>query len=449
MKRRIAGAALALLVSAAAAVAELPVRSESVIWTSLAWNGRDYSATFAPETSASIYLLAGVDNFLSLRKTLIYWWPITAEWRTDTDSLNVQFPGTMELAGGRQRPQDMPMVDYTYFNVRGDYELNWKVLTGDAARAEVRKYTALYDSYFKEVRDYQSKTAAYESEMSSLGTEIQKRKDQHRDYSALLRRLNTLPQPVPPARPGYYVVPPADLRQGFVVNLPPGQYAIRLVNPEGQIIEGSEKTVVVHAPRRTGGIGFEVIPSDKWTRPEESQTPSSVLYLNGKADLFLRPYFEDEYNDLGYEKTLNNGARGNPSVYKWVRVQQVPHATIDVSVPGAPMTALAEQAFSVQQSEGNSLGYIIRPFDPSGPSGGSPDLVAFQVRIEPGTRSIALLARDSGGHALPGSAREIRIVGPYPAVWALLALALSPLLAMIIRLVLRARSYSTERISDT
>ena len=99
------------------------------------------------------------------------------------------------------------------------------------------------------------------------------------------------------------------MQQAFILNLDPGTYSIRLVNPDGTVMESSEKTVIVHDRSRSNGIGFEVIPGDRWTRPESSVTPSSVLYVDGSADLYLRPFFEEEFNDLAYEKTINNAAR--------------------------------------------------------------------------------------------------------------------------------------------
>jgi hypothetical protein len=60
-----------------------------------------------------------------------------------------------------------------------------------------------------------------------------------------------------------YTVPPADLQEAFIVNLPRARYGIRLRNPDGTIMEGSEKRLVVDGPRRTGSTGYELIPSDK------------------------------------------------------------------------------------------------------------------------------------------------------------------------------------------
>ncbi len=131
---------------------------------------------------------------------------------------------------------------------------------------------------------------------------------------------------------------------------------MRLLTPDGSIIEGSDKRVVAYRPRRTGGIGYEVIPSDKWTRPEESKTPASVLYVNGATDLYLRPFFEDEVNDLFYEKTVSNQSTGNPSLYKWVRMEQVPGAAIEASRPGGKTVMIDEHPFVVNQSTASGFG---------------------------------------------------------------------------------------------
>ena len=437
-------AALLLLAVAAAALghAEVPVRTESLVWTALAFNGRDYSPVFAPESSDTLYLLEGVDNFLSLRKTLIYWWPMSSSWKTDTESLNVQFPGTMEVQG-RGGTQTVPVTPYTYFNMRGEYELNWKVATGDDATRELAKYSALYDSYFKAVQDYQARAAAHDEEMRSLGARIQKLRDEHRDFHALLERMKNLAEPVAPVAPTYYVVPPAELQEAFIVNLPAGRYEIRLKDPEGRLMEGSEKTVVVHGPRRSGAVGYDIIPSDKWTRPVESDTPSAILYVNGTANLYLRAFFEDEFNDLFYAKTVNNGASGNANIERWIRIQQVPHATVKMEVGAGGATVVSESSFTVRQSERNSLGYSIVPWIKK-TADDAPDLIAFPVPLGASTRAVRLQAYDSRGAPLAGSQREIRVVRPLPSIWLLIVIALSPLAAMAAVLVLRARSYSAE-----
>ena len=228
---------------------------------------------------------------------------------------------------GAGKTTSLQMQQYTYFNVRGEYELNWKVAVGDAAAAEMKRYADSADAYMKAVEEYQRKNQDYDQRIQDLGIRASRLKAAGKDVSGILAEMRTLPRPEPPRQPERYAVPPSELQQAFILNLAPGTYGIRLRDPDGTIMEGTEKRLVVHQRRRSGGVGFEIIPSDKWTRPVESRTPSSVIYVNGTADIYLRPFFEDELNDFAYEKTLNNAARGNPNVEKWVRIQQVPHAT--------------------------------------------------------------------------------------------------------------------------
>ncbi len=425
--RSMAASILLLFLAASVGLAQAPVRSEQLVVSVLAWNGRDYSAVFAPESSDTIYLLAGSDNFLSVRKTLVYWWPLTAEWKMDTKPLNVQFPGSLELRDPRGRVTQLPLQEYTYFNIKGDYELNWKVATGDSARRELEKYVSLYGDYSRAMQEYRLKSAAREAEMQSLGT-----------------RLQNLPRLEAPVAPTYYVGPPVEMQHAFILNLSPGRYAVHLVTPDGSVMEGSEKKIVVHERFRRGGIGFEVIPSDKWTRPETSVAPSSVLYVNGDADLYLRPFFEDEFNDLAYEKTINNAARGNPTIAKWVRIQQVPHATVAVQGAAGGKSLIEERPYFVRQSEGASLGYTIVPFDPDGVrKDEQPDIIAIRVPVDKNMRAIRFSALDSKGGKLPGSERQIRVITGVGAPALLFALALAPLLLMAVLLGLRRRLYTS------
>ena len=84
--RRAAAMALLILAPSILAHADVPVRTEQVIYAIVAYNGKDYSPTFAPESSDTIYLLADSDNFLSVRKTFIYWWPPTGRCARRTSS---------------------------------------------------------------------------------------------------------------------------------------------------------------------------------------------------------------------------------------------------------------------------------------------------------------------------------------------------------------------------
>jgi hypothetical protein len=431
-----------LLLALAPVFAQAPVRTENLIYSILAYNGRDYSPTFVRTASPTLYLIAGFDSFLTVRKTLVYYWPLTGEWKTSMSALDVPIEGVLEITNGRGSSIRVIASRYTYYNERGDYELNWKVARDAEADRIWARWSAIHDAYEAAMKDYRDRVAREEAARTSLMVRIQRLRDQGRDVTALVDQLAGMKTPEEPQRPQDFVVPPAEIQQALIVNLPPGEYSIRFRFADGSVLEGSEKTLFVHAKRRSRGIGYEVIPGDRWTRPVESTTPNAVLYVDGSNDLFLRPFFEDEYNDLSYSKTIRNDARGNPNLMKWERIQQVPRAGIELTGAGMGKAVLREEPWFVEQAQGATLGYKIVPYDPLGAQKGQePSLIAFRVALGPGTGVTGLRTVDANGSPLPGSERQIRVISPPPAEPVLPLLALVPLGVMALVLVRRVRTY--------
>lgn len=439
--RRSLAAVILLALAAAGLSADVPVREEQFIYSILAFNGRDYSATFVQKSSDALYLIAGVDNFLTTRNAFVYFWPLTQDWKTDTSVLNVPFQGTLELRGGRERePRTVASTRYTYYNVRGEYELNWKVAKGEEADQAWKKYSDLMDAYYASVQRYYTARSLYETVLNELTIRITKMRDQGQDVSKLVAVLQNMTAPKEPEYPKDYMVPPRPVEEAFILNLPVGEYSIRFLNTDGSIMEGSERKVVVFQKRRSEGTGYEVIPGDKWTRPVESTTPYSVLYVDGSTELYVRPFFEQEYNDLYFEKMQRNDAKGNPSVMKWVRIQQVPQAGIALRLPGGQTQTVEEKPYIVEQVKGASLGYKIVPFDPQGAhKDKEPSLRAFQIALAKDVTRARFTVLDKTGAPLPGGERQIRVLRPPKAGFVALLLALLPLAAMVVVLARRAR----------
>ncbi|HTZ50044.1 MAG TPA: hypothetical protein VMF68_00205 [Spirochaetia bacterium] len=450
-----AAAAAALLVRAllspVPAAADVPVRVEQLIYSLAAFDGGGYSSTFSLQTADSLYLLAGVDNLLSVRKTLVYWWPLTSEWKTDTDALNVQLGGTLEIRGGGIAARTLPLQKATWVHAAGSPGGNsggnpggkptgqWKVLTGEQADRELARAQSVSDSYFAAVQRYQEKARDYDLQVRELGDRILALKNQGKDVSTETARLSALRRPDPPALPQGFENAPQPVQDWFVVNLPPGRYTVRLVGPDGSVIEGSDKELVVYRWRRTGGIGYEVIPGDRWTRPEDSKTPASVLYVNGGTGLYLRPFAEVEANDLFYQKTVSNQAVGNPSLFRWVRAGEAPAAVLELQAPGAAAVRSTLQDFTVKQAEGTGLGYTILPYAAAAAAGQPPSLVAIPLALRPSDRQARFRLLDEQGRPVPGSEREVRVVRPSAGFsWFALA-ALAPLAAIAAVRMARAR----------
>jgi hypothetical protein len=444
IKMRLFLICLVLLLLSGLLFADVPVRSEELIYSIMAFNGRDYAGTFAKQDADTIYLIADVDNFLSIRKTMVYFWPITGEWRTDTDSLNVSFEGTLKLSGREIEPVVLGPTRYTYYNKRGEYEYNWIVAKDAEADKAYEEFQAIVNDYYARAEDYQQAKALYDYMMEQLTNQIMKLRDEGEDVTLLIEELKKAEPPPEPQYPDDYIAPPVQIREAFIVNLPVGEYDISFENEDGTIMEGSDRKLVVFEKRRAEGIGYEVIPGDKWTRPSESTKSSSVLYLDGSTDLFLRPFFQQEYNDLYYEKMLRNDTRGNPSLMKWVRIQQVPRATLQAKKPGSEPEDVTEKPYVVEQIQGAALGYKIVPYDPEGAHvNKEPSLVAFRIFLDPEATALNIHTLDNEGNILDGSRRQVRIIKAEGPKAVLIIIVFLPLIFMGIVRMRRNRQYSS------
>lgn len=431
----------ALFVGAFASVgADVPTSTEEFVYNVIASNGRDYSGTFVREPSDTIYLIGNTDNFISARKTFVYFWPITDNYRVDTDTIDRQFDGRLRVEGaGISRT--LTLQRYTFFNLRGEYEMNWKVAKGAEADKAYQDYQKIMDAYQQAQYRYQQAQNQYEQDLNGLAAKITKLRAAGGDTTQLIDELKSLKRPEPPEAPTTYVSPPAQVQKAFILNLPDGRYRISFLNPDGTIMQGSEKQVVVFNNRGQEKVGYDVIPGDKWTRPEASGLPGSVLYVNGTTDLFLRPYFEKQYNDLYHQKLVDNDARGNINMNAWIKLQQVPHAQI-VLGGGEGGRKITEQPFAVDQLQGASLGYRIIPWgDTQHRPGDKPDLIAYQIPMKAGEKVISLSARDQAGKLLAGSERQIRLISATSlGVFPILIMVL-PLIVAIVVMTIRRRRF--------
>ncbi|MDE0228942.1 MAG: hypothetical protein OXJ62_08840, partial [Spirochaetaceae bacterium] len=108
-------------------------RDEQLIHSLIVFNGSGYSRTFSAGSSDTIYLLADTDNFVTLRKTFVFYRPADDALHTDTTLLDAPVDGFLEIAGQGGAAQSFSMQDYTYYNLRGDGAARWRTATGPEA----------------------------------------------------------------------------------------------------------------------------------------------------------------------------------------------------------------------------------------------------------------------------------------------------------------------------
>jgi hypothetical protein len=422
--------------------ADIPVRQEQLIYTITVFNGMDYTITFCHQGSDTIYLLANVENFITARKSLVYFWPLTQEWKVDIDNLNRKFNGLLELKGRNIESQQLKETKYTLQNSKGEYDFNWKVYKEEEADMIRKQYEEAVTHYRELARKYNIEKRVYEERVNDLSIEIIKARNDGEDPDELIKVLNNIHEPEEPPTPDYYVRP---VEEAFILKLPVGRYSMRFFNKDGTIMEGSEKKLVVFDKRREKEIGFEIIPSDRWTRPTMSMTPASIIYIDGSAELYLQPFFQDEFSDLFYNKMVNNDSKGNPNIMKWIRMRQVPGSRLELIEKNGQKRTIFEDAFFVDQGESSSIGYSIVPYEPEGAHEGlAPSLRAFHILYKKNVKSVKIKLENKDGVYFDGSEREIRIIDKSKKNIISILLTFLPLISMFYVLIKRSKKYTLE-----
>jgi hypothetical protein len=169
--------------------------------------------------------------------------------------------------------------------------------------------------------------------------------------------------------------------KGFPLDLEEGIHHIRLVHPEGFTVEGSAKHLIVFSPLERGGTGYEIIPVIAGRR-EEFRISVFCLLCTGKPEVFFKAYTEDLYDEFRYVKMLDSAALGIPGKRIFVRRESETKAVLFLSTKDRSWTETMG-AFSVEQREGESLGYVIVPYDPVH-SEREPDFTAFRLQFPDG-----------------------------------------------------------------
>ena len=421
--------------------ADLSVPEEHVSYSILAFNGRDYSYSFTIEDTEILYFIEGQDNFLSLSKSLFYFWPITNEWKVDNEHLNYSYMGFLEILKKGELIDQIDVSKYVLFAIDEEYEVKWYIEKGDAAKDIYSEYKAEMDRYWNETTVYNKKVLELTDYRDTLIKKIEEMNKNGRGTVNLIDQLNGIVFPKQPLPPDKYISPPHDILEGYLVNLPAGEYDIRFKTEDGFIVEGSEKKVVIYKKNTETSVGYEIIPENKWTRSVVSDRPESVIYLDGSTDLYLQCFYQDQYNDFFHSKTLNVTDKGNPESMKWFRVMQIENAGIELKYENGSYTTINAEPFIVEQKEGSSLGYSILPYKSREvESHVEPSLIAFHLPLDKDVKKIQFHAVDENGNIIRNSYRQVRVLSAYRGGIISLVLIILPMLLYVL-IIIRYRYF--------
>ncbi len=393
-----------LFVGVPSTMAQTPTLERQLVYALEVYDGVGYASNFVPANEEMIYLLADHPNAFSPRNTMVYYWAITRSYEADWAELNEPVDSvTLEILQGQTVIQELSSTVFSIVLPEGHGSRTSYLLWGADAERGYPDFLEEFREYYTQVRDYQN---AYQ--------EYQKAYDEYQDAmldETIVEKPTAPVRPVEPAPFLKVVIPPSF---GFQVNLPEGDYRIRLKDLDGQIIPHSEKKIVVFSHRRTG-IGYKIIPESRWTVPEHSDDPQQTIYVmsGGNAAIYLQPFYEKEYNEAYYRGLLDTQDHGGAvDRWAWAHMEPFYQATMTLSAENGAgeLGMIEEKPFYVVQMPGPRLGYQVVEYDPTTMGGQRPTFVGFEVGLERNDRKVTIGLVDQDGAVVEGSEREIRWV---------------------------------------
>ncbi len=427
--RNVLWLALTLLLLAAAPIqAQEPEKTEAFVYGGQVFDGLVYRSAFYPPSVDTIYLLADQQSILSPRRTMVYFWPLANAYKADWNALNEVVTGKLEILGGSELVATIPQESYVIQWPEGP-DGPQEVYTGAEAEARYQAFIALRKAYQEALWAHNDAMQQYYEDLRR----VQEAREQG-------QQVELPEEPSEPEPPRIYSTP---VSQGSVVSLPAGRYAVRVCADDGSIAPGSQKKLIVFAPRRQG-LGYQIVPQEKWTRPERTDDPADVIYAREGTVLYLQPYVEEEYNDLYYTRLEEpQSLSGRKDRWTWVYVRPFEEAGNLILDFGNQTVEVLVRPYRVEQLPGSTLGYKVVDYDPAAEKR-PPDFVAYQLFVDANHASYSLQLQDAGGKAVFGSQRQVRRVREVNS-WALYFLAGLPLTVGCFLLVSRHERLATNR----
>ena len=388
--------------------------------------------TFAPPVVDTIYLMSTETSILSPRITSVYYWPITNDYRASWNVLNEVVEGELEIVSGLQTVETIEQTIYTIHFHRGQGSTNKPTLyIGAEAESADAQFEADQLAYREATLAYQEARQAWLA-------------------SAREAQQNGVPPdefPPGPIEPRPFNTFSTGLNQGFPVKLDAGTYRIRTRATDGTIVPESERRLVVFSPRRTA-VGYEVVPEQRWTFPEESNDLEGAIFGAENSVVYLKPFVTREYPAIAYTRLQDpqDASVAQAGEWTWVAGEAIEDAQLERVNGGRVLEQLPLRAYSVKQTPGGEYGYEILEYDSQTPDV-TPrvDFVGFRVPLAGDDPSFSVQLRSSDNTLLQGSTRAVRVGGSNSP----LVLGLISLLPLVVGAsVLWWRKQQTSRVKS-
>lgn len=379
-----------------------PDKKEGIAYRLQSYTGTEHQILSSPPQVKEIYLLANSDNIFDPRYTLVYYWPLTREYFASWERLDVPVEGTLEILKNGEMIRLLAREDVVVSYTKGASGRRSVVLIGEKAILKQKEYETLANKFEKKVAVFGQKMVQYQQELRKF----------------IGRNLSNKPEvgglPKPPVEPIPLTLFVSNLMKTFVVNLPVGRYSVRIRAEDRTIVEGSERTLVVFQPLQKEGIGYEVMPEERWTVRLSADAPESGIYCEPGKTLFLIPFRATAYDESFYLRLINPQSMGREGILKWIHTDRIENMRLLLFDHGKPRRTVEWKDYYVKQVPGAELGYKIIEHDQEAVSEQSPTFSAFSLSIEEqeqGKRYEIVLENSLTNERISGSKRELRVAG--------------------------------------
>ena len=328
----------------------------------------------------------------------MYYWPITNDYRASWNVLNEVVEGELEIMRGLQVVETVEQTTYTiHFRTgRGSESKPDLYIGADAERANAQ--------FEADQLAYREALLAYEQ--ARLAWLDAAREAQNQGVAP----GDILPAPLEPSPLNYYST---GLNQGFAIKLEPGNYRIRTRALDGTIVPNSERRLVVFAPRRTA-IGYEVVPEQRWTFPEESNDLEGAILGEANTVVYLKPFITREYPALAYARLQDpqDASVAQTGEWTWIAGEPIEDATLEQVSGERVLAQIPLQGYTVIQTPGGDYGYEILEYDSRTPEiTPRVDFVGYRLPLASDNRTFSVQLRSPDGMVLADSSRAVRVSG--------------------------------------
>jgi len=302
------------------------------------YGGKGHPDGFTPKSEDIIYLIADHDNAISARMSLVYFWPLTGKYRANWEGLNEEVKGTLEILKDKKVIESLEKESNCVYYPEGATREVSFLYGGEKAERMRQAFEEMVQRYYmvsgiwkRKLNEYNEKNLEFTQEMEKLKEKWRETGEEPSEEEIEKLILSRPERPEPPEPPEFFIT---EVRKDYMINLPQGSYEIRIRAEDGAIVQGSQKNLLLFIPRKTGAIGYQIVPGNRWAQRESCFDPAKIVYLEGENTLYFLPFYQDEYNEFYYNKLLDGQNFGREKKWIWISSKSVKDGSLLFSKKG-------------------------------------------------------------------------------------------------------------------